>query len=106
MLQGYNASRLKSSFRKFYRRYNHLVCDYKLSLAYMLNYLFHTLWYIVVSMLALKRVIPKTQCRVRRTVGVTGQQRTLTPPRHLILPLHLLEIRVALHSILYLPFGL
>jgi hypothetical protein len=37
MLQGYNESRLKSSFRKFYGRYNDLVCDYKLSLAHMLN---------------------------------------------------------------------
>ena len=29
MLQGYNEYRLKSSFRKFYGRYNDLVCDYK-----------------------------------------------------------------------------
>jgi hypothetical protein len=43
MLQGYNESRLKPSFRKFYGRYNGLVCDYKLLLAYMLNDLFHTL---------------------------------------------------------------
>jgi hypothetical protein len=43
MLQGYNESRLKSSFRKFYGRYNGLVCDYKLSLAHLLNDLFHTI---------------------------------------------------------------
>jgi hypothetical protein len=43
MLQGYNKSRLKSSFRKFYGRYNDLVYDYKLSLAHMLNDLFHTI---------------------------------------------------------------
>jgi membrane-bound metal-dependent hydrolase YbcI (DUF457 family) len=43
MLQGYNESRLKSSFCKFYGRYNDLVCDYKLSLAHMLNDLFHTI---------------------------------------------------------------
>jgi hypothetical protein len=43
MLQGYNESRLKSSFRKFYGRYNGLVCDYKLSLAYMPDDLFHTI---------------------------------------------------------------
>ena len=42
MLQGYNESRLKSSFRKFYGRYNDLVCDYKLSLSHMLTDLFHT----------------------------------------------------------------
>jgi hypothetical protein len=41
ILQGYNKSRLKSSFRKYYGRYNDLVCDYKLSLAHMLNDLFH-----------------------------------------------------------------
>jgi hypothetical protein len=53
MLQGYNESRLKSSFRKFYSRYNDLVCDHKLSLAHMLNDLFHTICYTVISILAL-----------------------------------------------------
>jgi hypothetical protein len=43
MLQCYNESRLKSPFRKFYARYNDLVCDYKLSLAHMLNDMFHTI---------------------------------------------------------------
>ena len=43
MLQGYNECRLKSSFRKFYGRYNDLICDYKLSLSHMLNDLFHGL---------------------------------------------------------------
>jgi hypothetical protein len=45
MLQGYNESRLKSSFHKFYSRYiyNDIVCDFKLSMAHMLNELFHTL---------------------------------------------------------------
>jgi hypothetical protein len=43
MLQGYNASCLKSTFRKFYGRYNDLVCDYKLPLAHMLDDLFHTI---------------------------------------------------------------
>jgi hypothetical protein len=43
MMQGYNESRLKSSFRKFYGRYNDLVCDYKLGLAHMLDDLFHTI---------------------------------------------------------------
>jgi hypothetical protein len=43
MLQDYNESRLKSSFCKFYGRYNDLVCDYKLSLTHMLNDLFHTI---------------------------------------------------------------
>ena len=35
--------RYKSSFRKFYGRYNDLVCGYNLSLAHMLNDLFHTI---------------------------------------------------------------
>jgi hypothetical protein len=52
MLQRYNEYRLKS-FRKFYGRYNDLVCDYKLSLAYMLNDLFHTLCQTFVPKLAL-----------------------------------------------------
>ena len=43
MLQGYNECRLKSSFRKFYGRYNDLVYDYKLSPSVMLNDLSHTL---------------------------------------------------------------
>jgi hypothetical protein len=34
---------------------------------------------------------------------VTGQQRMLTPPWHLILPSHLSEVRVALHSICICP---
>ena len=37
MMQDYNESRLKSSFRKFYGRYNDLVRDYKLSLSHMLT---------------------------------------------------------------------
>jgi hypothetical protein len=32
-------------------------------------------------------------------VGVTGQERMLSPPKHLILSSHLLEDCVALHSI-------
>jgi hypothetical protein len=43
MLRGYNESRLKSSFRKFYGRYNDLFCDYGLPLAHMLDELFHTI---------------------------------------------------------------
>jgi hypothetical protein len=53
MLQGYIKSRLKSSFCKFYGRYNDLFCDFKLSLAHMLNDLFHTLCKTVMSILAL-----------------------------------------------------
>ena len=43
MLQGYDESRLKSSFGKFYSRYDDFVFDYKLSLAHMLDDLFHTI---------------------------------------------------------------
>jgi hypothetical protein len=53
LLKGYNESRLKSSFRKFYGHYNDLVWGYKLSLAHMLNDLFHTICYTVISILDL-----------------------------------------------------
>jgi hypothetical protein len=53
MLQGYNESRLKSSFRKFYDRYNDIVCYYKLSLVQMLDGLFHTICETVIPILAL-----------------------------------------------------
>jgi hypothetical protein len=44
MLQGDKERHLlKASFRKFYGRYNDLVCVYKLPLAHMLNDLFHSL---------------------------------------------------------------
>jgi hypothetical protein len=52
-LQGYNESHLKSSFRTFYGRYNGLVCDYKLSLADMLNDLFLILCLTVIFILVL-----------------------------------------------------
>ena len=38
--QEYRKSRLKSTFRKCYGRYNDLVCDYSVSLNEMLRYLF------------------------------------------------------------------
>jgi hypothetical protein len=41
MLLGYNKSCFQPSFHKVYGRYNDLVFDYKLSLAYMVNDLFH-----------------------------------------------------------------
>jgi hypothetical protein len=43
MLQGYNESCLKLSFRKFYGQYNDFLWEYRLSLAHMLNDLFHAL---------------------------------------------------------------
>jgi hypothetical protein len=43
MLQDYNESRLKSSFRKSCGNYIDLFGDYKWSIAYMLKDLFHTL---------------------------------------------------------------
>jgi hypothetical protein len=42
-LSDYNESRLQSSFRKFYGRYNDLVCEYKLPLVHMLDDLFHSI---------------------------------------------------------------
>jgi hypothetical protein len=81
MLQSYNESRSKSLFRKFYGRYNDLVCDYKLSLAHMLNDLFHALCLTVVSMLALTTGNP--------VYLISTLAEELTPPWHLILPSHL-----------------
>jgi hypothetical protein len=74
MLEGYNESRLKSSFRKFYGRYNDLVCDYKLpvSLAYMLNDLFHTLCQTVVSILALTTCNPVILISTKAHGGCDG----------------------------------
>jgi hypothetical protein len=43
---------------------------------------------------------------IRLTAGVTGQQSMLTPSRCLILLSHFSGVRVALHLILYLLFGL
>jgi hypothetical protein len=100
MLQGYRESHLESSFRKFYGRYYDLVCNCRLSLAHVLNNLFHTICWTVVPMLALATGDPV--CLVSTggaRAGVTGRQRMLAPPRHLILPSHL-SVRVALHSIL------
>ena len=53
MLQGYNKSSLKSSFRKFYGRYNDLVCDSKLSLSRILTDLVHTFCLTVIFVLDL-----------------------------------------------------
>ena len=72
MLQGYNESRLKSSFRKFYG--NDLVCDYKLSLSHMLTDLFHTLCYTVIFVLDLTTGDPVYfYFDYRLMAGVTGQ---------------------------------
>jgi hypothetical protein len=56
MLQGHKKFRLKSSFRKFYGRYNDLFCNYKLSLglAYVLNGLLHARLLGCRSILALR----------------------------------------------------
>ena len=43
MLQGYKEFHLKSSFCKFYSRYNDLDCDYKVSLADLVIDMFHTI---------------------------------------------------------------
>jgi hypothetical protein len=40
---------------------------------------------------------------LRRTVGVTGQQRMFTPPWNLIPPSYLSEVRIALHAICICP---
>jgi hypothetical protein len=54
MLQGYNESHLRSSFRKFYGRYNDLVSikNYHRAQAYMLDDWFHTICLTAIPMLA------------------------------------------------------
>jgi hypothetical protein len=42
MSQGFQLSRLQAAFRKFYGRYNDLICPYNLSLGHMLSDMFHT----------------------------------------------------------------
>ena len=42
MSQGFQLSRLQAAFRKFYGRYNDLICPYNLSLGRMLSDMFHT----------------------------------------------------------------
>ena len=42
MVQGFQQSRLKSAFRKFYGRYNDLVRQYNIALGQMLSDMFHT----------------------------------------------------------------
>jgi hypothetical protein len=39
---GFLQSRLQAAFRKFYGRYNDLICPCNLSLGHMLSYMFHT----------------------------------------------------------------
>jgi hypothetical protein len=106
MLQGYDESRLKSPFCKFYGRYNDLVCNYKYHWLICWMICFILFVRLLFPYWRWQRVIPYTFFRLRRTAGVTGQQKMLTPPWHPILPSHLSEVRAALHSILHLPFGL
>jgi hypothetical protein len=89
-LQGYNESCLKSSFRKFYGHSNDIVCHYKLSLAHILNDLFHTLCYTINSILA------STTGNPVYLLSLEGSQQVWPVSRgclllcgHPILPLHL-----------------
>jgi hypothetical protein len=96
MLQGYNESRLGSSFRRFYGRCGDLVCDYRLSLAHVLGGLFRAVCWIVISMLALAAGGPVCLVSAKgSTAGVAGRRRVLAPPWRLILPLVLPEVRVS-----------
>ena len=106
MSQGFQLSRLQAAFRKFYGLYNDLICSYNLSLGHMLSDVsYQSLsrpWHTDLDYGSYRL----SNLEIGLTAGVTGQQGMLTPPWHLILPSHLSEIRVAIHSILYLPFGL
>jgi hypothetical protein len=102
MLQCCNESLLKS-FCKFYGRYNDLACNYKLPLAYMLNDLFYTLCLTVLSILALTIGNPVYLISTRAHGGC---DQSAEDAYSSMAPDLLSEVRVALHSILYLLFGL
>ena len=53
MSQRLQLSRLQAAFRKFYGRYNDLICSYNLSLGHMLSDMFHTNRYAVLYTLIL-----------------------------------------------------
>jgi hypothetical protein len=44
MSQGFQLSRLQAAFRKFYGRYNDLICPYTLSLGHMLSDVSYQSW--------------------------------------------------------------
>jgi hypothetical protein len=84
VLQGYNESCLKPSFRKFYGCYNYIVCNYKSSLDHIMI-CFIPLVRLSFPCWLWRRVIPYTNFDWGRTTDMTGHQRMLTPPWHLIL---------------------
>jgi hypothetical protein len=100
MLQSYNESHLKSSFQTFYGHSNDLVCHYKLSLAHMLNDLFHTLCWTVVSILALLTGNPVYLISTKdaRRVWPVSRGCLLIHSTWSYLRLILLGVHVALHS--------
>jgi hypothetical protein len=101
MLRGCGGSRFGSSFRGFCGRCGDLVCDYKLSLAYVLNGLFRAVCWAVVSVLALAAGgTVYLFSTVGSTAGVAGRRGMLAPSRRLVLPSRLSRVRVALRSIL------
>jgi hypothetical protein len=68
--------------------YSFSICDYKLSLIHMLNDLFYTHCKTVIFILSLA-YLTCNLVYLFLTAGVTGQQRMVTPPWHLILSSHM-----------------
>ena len=64
LLQGFQQSRLKAAFRKFYGRYNNLVYQYDLSLSQMLSDVFHSHCWAVFHTLIWLRIVPFTWSRL------------------------------------------
>ena len=95
----------QAAFRKFYGRYNYLVYQYDLHLVKCC-----LMCFIVIVKQFFTRCFDYgfllTDQDYGLTAGVTGQQRMFTPPWYLILHSRLSEVRVVLHSILYVFFGL
>jgi hypothetical protein len=108
MLQGYNEFRLlKTSIRKFYDRFNDLVCKLQIIIGP------YTEWFVSYPFLDCRfhtdfvggsSLIPNFDWG--RTAGMSGQQRMLTSAWHPILFSLLSGVYAALHSTLYLLFAL
>jgi hypothetical protein len=95
----------QAAFRKFYGRYNDLICPYNLSLGHMLSDMFHTNQSAVLDTLifTVVRSVYLTWKNENRAHGECDRSNgMLTPPWHLIPPLIYSEVCVRPFSNLYL----
>jgi hypothetical protein len=101
MSQGFLQSRLQATFRKFYVRYNDLVCPYNLPLDHMLSDVsYQSLscsWHTDLDYYSYR--LPNLE--IGLTAGVTFGEGMLVPSRHLIPSLIYSEVLVCPFSDLY-----